>query len=365
MRDTAYWPPVYPGFLAAVQALFGEGVRTSQLAGCASGGATIALTGLLGRCIGGRAVGLLAALLVALSPFLIAVDGSLMAETLYLPLVLLALLLAQHARTRPSFGVWCALGAVIGLAALTRGDALFLIAVAAIPAAFLTQAPARQLVPRLLLGLGAMAIVLAPWIVRNAIEVDDPTISTISANGVLAGSNCDRTYDGPAIGYWRYDCMRTALGYTMTEAEYSAWLRRRGINYALDHADRWPAVAAARVGRVWGVWDPRDQTRREAMETRNLTWQRIAWPISLATLAVGLLGFRVLAKQHRPIAMLVAPAVMATLVALATYGNPRFRTAAEPALLIGVAAAIRAGIHRLRGVSSLDRPHPGGPVSRA
>ena len=97
-RATAYWPPLYPGYLAVGQALFGESVRGTQLLGCVTGAATVVFTGLLGRAVAGSAVGLLGALLVALCPSLIAADGSLMAETLSVPLVVLAALLAQRAR---------------------------------------------------------------------------------------------------------------------------------------------------------------------------------------------------------------------------------------------------------------------------
>ena len=69
----------------------------------------------------------------------------------------------------------------------------------------------------------------------------------------------------------------------------------------------------------------------------------MAWPVSLATLAVGLTGFWMLRRDRVRIAVLVAPVVMTTVIALATYGNSRFRTASEPVLLIGVAVvAVRA-----------------------
>ena len=105
LRPTAYWPPLYPGYLAGGQELFGDSVRTSQLLGAATGRRHRPLTGLLGRAIAGPAVGLLAALLVALCPSLIAADGSLMAETLYVPLVVLALLLAQRRARAPHRGL--------------------------------------------------------------------------------------------------------------------------------------------------------------------------------------------------------------------------------------------------------------------
>src|SRR5262245_31027105 len=58
---TAAFPPLYPGVLAFVQALFGDSLRTSQLAGAVFGGATIALTGVIGRRVAGATTGLVAA----------------------------------------------------------------------------------------------------------------------------------------------------------------------------------------------------------------------------------------------------------------------------------------------------------------
>ena len=84
----------------------------------------------------------------------------------------------------------------------------------------------------------------------------------------------------------------------------------------------------------------------------------MAWPVSLATLIVGWAGFVVLARRRCPIALLVAPLAMATVLALGSYGNPRFRTGAEPMLLIGVAAAMLAAYERVRnfrGTSTLPK----------
>lgn len=347
-RATAYWPPLFPIALAGWQWIFGETVRTSQLMGVVTGAASIALTGLLGRSVVNRTVGLIAAALVAVCPFLIAVDGSLMSETLYLPLVLLALLLAQHTRDRPQWWSWVLLGGIIGLASLTRGDATFLVAALMIPIAILARSSWKRTVVRVGLGVTALAVVVSPWVIRNAIDVGEPTLSTVSASAVIAVSNCDATYSGRLLGSWSYPCMQPKLGYRMSEAKYAAHVRAKGLDYALGHASRWPIVGVARLGRVWGIWNPGEVTRAEAHETRNLTWQRMAWPISVATLAVGLIGFWMLRRDRRRIAVLVAPVVMTTVIALATYGNSRFRTAAEPVLLIGVAVVAVAVWTRFR-----------------
>ena len=336
-QATAYWPPLFPMVLAAWQWTFGESVRTSQLMGVATGAATIGLTGLLGRAVVSRAVGLVAAGLVAVCPFIIAVDGSLMSETLYLPLVLLTLLLAHRARDHPQWWSWALLGGVIGLASLARGDAVFLVVVVMVPVVILTRPSWRQFMLRTSLGLLAMGVVVAPWVIRNAIEVGEPTLSTVSASAVIAVANCDATYSGRLLGSWSYPCMQPKLGFRISEADYAAHVRAKGIKYALGHANRWPIVGAARLARVWGIWNPGQLTSAEAHETRNLTWQRMAWPISLATLAVGLTGIWKLRRDRVRVAVLVAPVAMTTVIALAAYGNSRFRTASEPVLLIGVA----------------------------
>lgn len=347
LRPTAFWPPGYPTFLAGVQRVFGDSFHTSRIAGAATGGATIAFTGLLGRQIAGRAVGLLAALLAAASPLLIAVDGSAMSETLYVPLVLLALLLAQRARATRTALSWCALGATIGIATLVRQDALLLVVLAVIAAAVLAHDRLSHLLPRVGLGLGVTALVITPWLARNAVAIGQPVISTGSASSAIAGANCAQTYRGDQLGSWAGACADFSLGYHLSEARFSNKMRDDGISYALAHASRWPTVATARVARVWGLWNPVDQASREKAESRVARWQELMWPVSLAMLVFGLVGLRVLARRGRPIAMLVAPVAMTTTTALLTYGNTRFRAPAECALAIGAAAAILALARRL------------------
>jgi 4-amino-4-deoxy-L-arabinose transferase-like glycosyltransferase len=349
---TAAWPPLYPALLAAVQSVAGDSIRASQVAGSVLGGCTIALTGLLGRRIAGMRVGLAAAALAAVSPLLIAADGSMMAEALFVPLALATLLLALHAADAERQWWWLAPGAVAGLAALTRAEGLLLIPFVVIPIAWRARVVAATAVALL-----AAVVVVAPWVARNAVRVDEPSIATVSSSTAIAGANCDSTYAGSALGSWSFACIRDDLRQSSTESDWTATVRRDGLNYAADHATRWPVVGGARVARLWSLWDPADQIDREVLETRQRSWQALVLVTGFGTLILGSAGLVMLARRGRPVAGLVGLLAMVTTVALLTYGNTRFRTTAEPALLIGTAAVVGRALRRGRGV--LARPVPG------
>ncbi len=345
---TAAWPPVYPAFLALGRVFAGDSIRAAQLSGVVTGSATVALTGLVGRRIAGAGVGLLAAALAALSPLLVAADGSLMSETLFVPLALATLLCALAAARAQRVWLWIAAGAFAGLAALTRAEGLLLVPFVVLPVAWRAL---RDSVPRVLLATAVagatLVVVIAPWIARNAQRVDEPTIANVSSTTAIAGANCRQTYGGDALGSWDFACIRNERRAVLSEAKWTSEIRRAGLRYARGHASRLPVVGAARVARLWGMWDPRDQVDRERLETRSRNWQYLVAATGIVTLAFGIVGFVLLGRAGRPIGGLVGLVAMVVVVALATYGNTRFRATAEPALLIGVAAALRPVLRRV------------------
>src|SRR4051794_36257656 len=74
---TAQHPPLYTFVLAAATKLGITGDEVQRSLGCVFGAGTITAIGVLGRRVGGPAVGLVAAGLAAVNPTLIAADGAL------------------------------------------------------------------------------------------------------------------------------------------------------------------------------------------------------------------------------------------------------------------------------------------------
>jgi 4-amino-4-deoxy-L-arabinose transferase-like glycosyltransferase len=355
-QPTAAWPPLFPSYLALTRVVGGDSIRAAQLAGLVTGAATVALTGLVARRVAGPRVGLLAAALAAVSPLLIAADGSVMSETLFVPLALSTLLAALYAMRSSRPLAWIAPGVCAGLAALTRAEGLLLVPFVVFPVVYRAARTHRWSWSSALLSGGValttLVAVLVPWVVRNAIRVDDPTIATLSSGTAIAGANCAQTYGGDALGSWDFACIRSERRTDEDEAEWASTIRRGGVRYARDHASRLPIVGAARIARLWSFWNVRDQVDRERLESRNRAWQYAVAVTGILTLVLGVAGLVRLGRARRPIEGLVGLVAMVTVVALVTYGNTRFRTSAEPALLVGVAAILSIRRQRPATVTS-------------
>src|SRR4051794_21929643 len=235
VRPTADKPPLYPLVLAFFTLVGGHGWVPHQIAGALIGTGTVAVTALLARRVAGDTAGLIAGGLAAVYPLLIAADGSFRSEGLYALLIASTLLGAYTLRDRPTRTRAIACGALIGLATLTRSEALALLVLLVLPAALLAVEFRRAAKLTLWASL-ATVVVLTPWIVRCWAQFDQPVFISTNSGGLLAGANCDATYHGEWIGQWRFDCLKPPK--STNEAQGSADLASDGIDYARDHAGR-------------------------------------------------------------------------------------------------------------------------------
>jgi 4-amino-4-deoxy-L-arabinose transferase-like glycosyltransferase len=324
---TAEHPPFYSIVLAIPAELGLTSPDAQRLAGAVFGAGTIATVGLLGRRLAGPRAGLLAAALAALYPTLIAADGALMSETLYGLLAALMLLAAYRLVDEPGLGRALVLGGVSALAAMTRGEALLLLALILLP---LLRRPGG--VRAGLVAVAALVVVLAPWTARNWIVFDRPVLIATNAGTAIAGANCDETYGGRNLGGWWLQCIQEHRG---NEAERHAEALGDGIDYARDHASRLPVVLAARLGRVWSVYRP--FTTPEGRSVRVHKLGVIAFFLLLPLAAGGALLLR---RRGVMVWILLAPFVTVTATALITYGNMRFREPAEVSLVVLAAVAL-------------------------
>ena len=340
---TANFPPLYPLLLAGVLEIH-RTEHALQVAGCLVGTVTVVLVGLLGRRIAGRAVGLVAAALTAGYPFLIAADASLMADGLYVMLVVASMVAAFWAMDRPVPVRWILLGVLLGAAALARSEGVLFALVLVIPiAAFLpaVSRPARVVFAGI--ALLCVVVVMAPWFVRNERVLGEPDFLSTNSATLVAGANCDSTYYGRAIGSWDFACTGNERFATLGELEYASVARSEGIEYAFDHPVRLPLVGAARLLRSFSLWDPVDLARTEEVESSWYPWQLAGWAAYLVVLPFAVFGLVLLVRRGWLRAWpLLAPIATVTITILASWGNQRFRLPGEPSLLIAAAIGVVA-----------------------
>ena len=346
---TAEKTPLYPLLLALESKLGGSSFHAHQMMGAVLGGAAIVLLGLLAKRIGGAALGLIAAALVALNPELWKWDSQVLSEPLYAPLVVLVLLAAYRLRDGMTIGRGAVLGTAVGLAALTRPEGLIYLPLLVLLVLFWGR---RSAVKPALVMCAACALVMTPWIVRNWSAFDRPLISNQSAE-TIAGANCPTTYYGIGIGFWDVTCIRPAGTVTQNEAERAAAQKATGVRYAGDHLDRLPLVVLARIGRTWGFFRP-------VATTLDTT---VGWVL----LVLALPGLVILLRRRVPVAILLLPPAVVTISSAIGFGWLRFRFGADLALMVLAAVTVEAAAIYLmtmvaRRRSSLPPSVPADPV---
>jgi hypothetical protein len=335
LRPSADKPPLYPLLEAGVSLLGGRSWAWHQLVGVVAGTGTTIVCGLLGRRIRGAATGLLAAGVAAVYPVLVATDGSLRSESVYALAIAGTLLTALWLRDAPTWRRAAVAGALVALATLVRSEALALLVLLVLPLA----GPRRTLI-----AATACLVVLAPWLVRCWVTLDHPVLVSTNVGGLLAGANCDTTYAGPLLGQWDFGCLPPPAH--ANEALESARLRSLGLDYAGEHAGRLPVVVAARLGRSFELYRPRQNASMEHFyEGRDLRLAQAGTAMYYVLALLAAAGAMTLRRRGSPWWILLVPVALVAITTVISYGFTRFRVAAEPGLV--VLAAV--GLQRVTG----------------
>jgi 4-amino-4-deoxy-L-arabinose transferase-like glycosyltransferase len=344
----ARFPPAFGGVLAAFSTAGLDTPQQHRLGLAVLGGLGIALVGLLGRELAGNAVGIIAAFIAAFHPLWMLPGRALYSESIYLVVVPAVLLLALRAVRAPSVGRFLVLGIATGVAALVRSEALLLVVFVGVPAVLLAASD-RRLRWAAALAAGTL-VVVAPWVVRNAVQLDGPALST--NNGItLVGSYCNDMFQpGPRFGSWSLGCtireivaVNREFGPRPPVAE-DRRLVRRAIDLAREHARQVPSLMAAHLGRLWGVYHSGDQVTFDDRAVQSRGWVVAAQYVHWVLLPFMVLG--IVFVRRREWLLIAGPMLMVTVNSLVFYGSTRLRAAAEPSIALFAAAGVVWLVHR-------------------
>lgn len=342
-------PPVTAALLTPAALLRDSDVLASRVTMALVGTATIVTLALLARRLAGDLAGWLAAGLAAANPNLWMNDALPMAEApaaLMIALILLGtyvLLSDGRRRTALLLGIAC------GVAVLTRGELALLVPLTITPALLwpragpLTQSPlVRRLGLAAIVGVVGVAIVL-PWSAFNTARFSEPVLLSTNDGLTLLGANCDPVYHGGGTGFWNLECARgleEQIPAGADQAERSSVYRDAAFDYISQNRDEIPRVVAARLGRLFAVWNNEQMVWLNQNEGREswASWSGIAAFWMFVPLAVG--GAILLRSRRTAIWPLVSTGVLVTITAVFFYGIVRFRLPLDVAMVPLAAVAL-------------------------
>lgn len=196
LAPTALWPPGYPLALAAVYRVTGDSITAGQLLNVLCGAITAVLVYAIARKLFGEIEGRIAGGLMALFPGAIFFTPIIMSETLFLFVLAATLAFFLYFvldRERPSLLAVAASGVLAGATAMTHFEFI------AFPAVMLVLLACHLGVRRAALPAAAliagMALLFAPWTVRNRVTLGQTIVSTTEV-GRLAVQGHDPQSDG-------------------------------------------------------------------------------------------------------------------------------------------------------------------------
>lgn len=376
---TAYYPPGYPYFLGTVQRVLvatGLDRHTVVVAGVLQallGGVAVVAVVVVGRRLGGRAVGIVAGAVLACWPNLVVYAGLLLSETLFVTALAVGLagILTMDDGGRRRW--WRAVvgGGALGVAALVRPQVL-LVVPALVVAWTVSRLGWREVLRRAAVPVVGVVVVAAPWAVRNASVFG--SFVPFSTNG---GDNlCVGFHPGARGGFSIPDYCDTGEFYTdgpAAELRRDREARSRALRFVRSHPGALPMLSLRKLaityrtdtdGLFAAVSFGKDQFLGSAFGPLKVV-VGTGWVVVVVTAAVGMVvtvrsGWR--RRRTDPTGLCLVTTTLAGLfVPVLFFGDPRFKVAVAPclAVLAGV------GLVALWSRSSRLDPHPFGRDAEA
>ena len=175
---TAFWDALYPLFLAAIYNVAGHSVPAVRVVQALLGALAVWLTCWIGERLAGTRVGLIAAAVSAIYPFFIYYAAQLLTETLFMALILGVFAAALKAEETGKPAWHALLGVLVGLAALCRAEAFYAGLALVVWAGWRGSSQWHGRGVTIATGLLCVALVMAPWVIRNQFTFGSPILTT-------------------------------------------------------------------------------------------------------------------------------------------------------------------------------------------
>jgi tetratricopeptide (TPR) repeat protein len=363
-KEVFYQAPLYPYFLGALYAVAGRSLLAVRVSQAVIGTAACVFLALTARTLYSQRAGLFAGLGLAVYAPAIFVDGLIQKSSLDLMLVCLSLWLVSglvaEPHTRPR---WFSLGAAIGALALTRENALILVAAILLWPPGRIQLTRRQRATSAGVFLLGLAIVLVPVSVRNRVVGGEwhLTTSQFGPNLYIGNnSNADGTYAAlregrGAVEYERQDATELAehaAGRHLTPGEVSNYWVHETLKFIQSRPLEWLALIGRKAALVVNRTEFVDTESQASYEEWSPVLQALAHVGHFGVLMpLAILG--VVATWHDRSRVCVYYAMALSYVASVVmfYVSARYRLPLAPFFILFAAAGVASAASFVREAS--------------
>ena len=320
-----FHPPLYPYFLAAMNAVFGS-LLAIKLAQALIGSLLIPAVFRIASRVFGPRTAIFAGAFAAVYPELIWYSAHFWSETLFLSLFWWAMERVIAADERSSRRAAAMAGVLFGLAILTRETMLYLLPLAAL---WLARSKARPAGSLAMVTLAAAFVVVAPWTVRNWIQFN-AFIPVSTGGGLnLYQGNAELPRGEVYHQYYANEGKVEQYQWARTEGIKAIWRRQPGwlLEKIRDEGPRLAELDSLALIHL----------RRRAYEDPTCDAYRGVAAIVLIPwilVAVGSVVALARAPVNRRTVLLVGLLTAYLLLHIATHGFSRYRLPVIPAFMI-------------------------------
>ena len=383
---TEHVVPLYPLFIAAIYAVFGESNLAVRIAQDVIDVLTCLLVTFIAFNLAPASLSRRAAIISlliygCLSWFTVHWTRYILTETLTLFFTTLAIAVSILA-VRRSRWLWLAVGAICGLALLTRADSVLLVSAFVLFLIFRILRRGRHATVSLLFFCLAIPVVLGPWILRNWVTLGDfqPLASEYGfarggymPTGYLWWTRTwmtdetyadafqpaffpgDRSFDARQLPASIFDSERQREEVLGLLDEYD-----RSGRFAPEMSDKFRAIANERIERApfrFFIWLPIKRVASiwlTGFSTHNPLHRFLRILFVLPILLGGAFGFAFYSRQE-PLAQLLLLVIVTRTIFFAYHYSPeaRYIVEAYPAMIAACGVSGAALWHYLRGTRFL------------
>jgi len=232
---------------------------------------------------------------------------------------------------------WSAVtGVLSGLATLVRPQFVFVLAL--VVAGSLLARERRRLLPQVALQAGLFLACLAPWLVRNAVVLGSPTLSTLSGC-LFLGTHNEIIVNSPKRGSWMRPDPLVTSDWPTDEVGYDRRCWAEGLEFVRSRPELMPGLVYEKFLRLVSLSPGTDNT------LLRRAWA-VGWLVTAPLCSVGL----VLAwKRNRTGFWIVSAHIGGVLLLTLLFcGTVRYRHTVNPELAGLAGLALAASIERLR-----------------